>query len=392
MTGFFAHLDIPPPDTLHAISQAHALDSRRDKMDLGVGVYRNENGHSPAMAVVKRAEQILANSDGSKAYLPTRGDPSFLEAMEGLLFPYGAPDTFASIQTVGGTGGIYLALELARRANPALTVHIGQPSWPNHVGICRYLGISVHEFEHCRRGKGLPTLEAHIEHLRAAAAGDILILHGPCHNPTGRDFGHEEMIALVAQAREYGVTCLIDAAYYGLGNPLENDLQLLRNMLFAAPDTMLVMSGSKTFGLYRDRIGILFVNCSADRVEDVIAVLGNIARTTYSVPAAHGAQVIGKVLLDPAMKCAWANELDAMRERVAKLRSMIVDLADGLPVFDHVFDEKGIFSMLPLNVGQVAELARNDGIYMPSSGRINVAGLNRQTIPPFVKAVRHVCA
>ncbi|QLC23909.1 aminotransferase class I/II-fold pyridoxal phosphate-dependent enzyme [Parasphingopyxis algicola] len=389
MRSLFMQLHLPPPDALHGITMAHAADPRLHKMDLGVGVYRNEEGYSPAMEAVKNAERILANSDGSKAYLPTRGHPEFLEGMEGLLFPSDPIDSIVSIQTVGGTGGIYLALELVRRANLDVTVHIGTPSWPNHAGICRHLGVPVREFAHCDPDSGVPSSKGYLRSLEGAKPGDLLILHGPCHNPTGRDLAFDDAVFLVREAYDRGVTCLIDAAYYGLGNRLEDDLEYLKAMLVAAPATMLIMSGSKAFGLYRDRIGILFVNCMYARGEDIVAVLGNIARTTYSVPAAHGAQVIGTILGDPDLKSHWIGELDAMRDRINGLRDQIHQLADGAPIFSSLQAEKGIFSLLPLSSDTVTKLADTYGIYIAGSGRINLAGLSRQTVPLFVEAIRY---
>lgn len=384
----FESLKSPPVDALHGVMEAHAADTRDTKMDLGVGVYRDENGVSPIMRSVRAAEQRLAANAETKAYLPLRGFPPFVDAMLGLLFSDRRPDTLTAIQSVGGTGAISLSLELARKANPDLTVHIATPTWPNHQGICNRLAIPIKTFDYLDASTGEPSLPNFLTQIAAAKAGDILILHGPCHNPTGRDLEPESVQRIVSEATHRGVKCLIDAAYYGLGNPLEEDLERLRTLLTHAPDLQLVLSGSKAFGLYRDRIGILIINTVSEQSRDlVLPNLETIARANYSMPAAHGAQVIATILNDADLREDWERELGEMQARIRLIRDLIAKAAGGSEVFQRITDDKGIFSLLPLHEDQVELLAQRDGIYMPKSGRINLAGLSRSQVEPFVAAV-----
>ena len=384
----FENLEQPPIDALHGVMQAFASDTRDGKLDLGVGVYRDENGVSPIMRSVRAAEERLAAESQTKAYLPLRGFPPFLDAMAGLLFPSGLPQDITAIQSVGGTGAISLALELARKIKPDLTVHIATPTWPNHFGICKRLGIQTCAFDYLDRQSGEPSFENFLAQIAAAVPGDFLILHGPCHNPTGRDFDPASVVKIVAGAERKGVKCLIDAAYYGLGNPLDPDLVWLRELLTMAPDTHLVMSGSKAFGLYRDRIGVLFINTANNKSRDlVLANLEVIARANYSMPAAHGAQIIASILLDEDLRADWERELDEMQARILSIRSAIANAAGDCEIFARIVHDKGIFSLLPLSEEQVNLLAQRDAIYMPRSARINLAGLSHAQIAPFVNSV-----
>lgn len=384
----FETLQSPPADALHAVMGAFAADTRADKIDLGVGVYRDESGHSPIMRAVQLAERELAVEEGTKAYLPLRGFPPFLEQMAGLLFPEGAPPELAAIQSVGGTGAISLALELAHLANPELTVHIARPTWPNHFGVCHRLGVPTCAFDYLDHATGEPDLNAFVEQIDIASAGDIVILHGPCHNPTGRDLNPVGVARIVCEAQKKGVRCLIDAAYYGLGNQLDTDLSQLRRLLQISPETMLVLSGSKAFGLYRDRIGVLFLNTETESARDtVLSNLETLARANYSMPAAHGAQVIARILETTELRKAWEAELTEMQKRILSLRSAITEHAQGHNVFSRISSDKGIFSSLPISADVVGRLAKDEAIYMPQSGRINVAGLSHDQVPQFVEAV-----
>ena len=379
---------MPPVDALHGVMEAHAADKRPYRLDLGVGVYRDESGHSPIMRAVQAAERELAAEGGSKAYLPLRGFPPFIDQMTALLFPKDVPPDLTAIQSVGGTGAISLAMELAKQANPDLTVHIAIPTWPNHFGICKRLGINTQAFGYLDPETAEPDLKSFLSHLEGAKAGDIFVLHGPCHNPTGRDFDPVEVHRLVSSAQQKGVMCLIDAAYYGLGNPLDSDLSRLSRLLTTAPDTMLVMSGSKAFGLYRDRIGVLFVNTTSQQGKDVLlANLETLTRANYSMPPAHGAEVITKILECESLQRDWRSELDDMQARIQSIRRAIKDAADGHQVFARIVSDKGIFSLLPIESDVVSNLAKDEGIYMPKSGRINVAGLSHQQVSAFVDAV-----
>ncbi len=379
----------PQLDALYRAANAFKADPRAEKLDLGVGVYRDDTGHSPIMACVREAEQRLAQSGDSKAYLPLAGFPGFIAGMSGLI-ETGDPDpTLARIQTVGGTGGVRLALELAQSANPGLTVHLGTPSWPNHQAICDRLKIPVQAYDYLAEDQNSASFANVMAALDNAARGDVLIMHGPCHNPTGLDLSHDEVTQVFAKAGERGVVPLIDAAYYGLGNDLPGDLERLAQLLSSVPECFLIMSGSKAFSLYRDRIGILFVRCADAEVAARTQANGEVlARVNYSAPAAHGAQVIAAILGDEKLTQDWKDELAAMRARLTELRAQIEGLADAEATLAPIWQTKGIFALLPLSDEAIDYLAKEHAIYLPDTGRINIAGLSSSTAPRFVEAVK----
>ncbi len=384
----FENLAEPLIDELYRTAAAFRSDARENKLDLGVGVYRDENGLSPVMRCVREAEKRLCETNDTKAYLPLAGAPLFISSMSELVFQGNQPDRIAAVQTVGGTGGIRLALELAQQANPDLTVHLGVPSWPNHKGICDRLKIPMKTYDYLDDSRSSATVETALLAIDGARAGDVLILHGPCHNPTGLDLDKADGIRLIEHAASKGLVPLIDAAYYGLGNELASDLADLREMLERVPEGFLSISGSKAFGLYRDRIGILFAKgkdeADAAKAQSNAQVL---ARVNYSAPAAHGAQVIATILSDRSLKQDWFAELDAMRQRMSDLREQIRVAADDHPALRTIWHTKGIFSLLPIGAEETQKLARDYAIYMPPSGRVNLAGLSVATVPRFVDAV-----
>jgi len=389
MPSLFNRLAPAAADPLHAIMARYSADNRPTKIDLGVGVYRDENGHSGVMKAVKNAEGIILNSETSKAYISPRGNPVFLDGMARLLFgPTGMADNITSLQCVGGTGAIWAALILARQAHPDLTVHIGLPSWPNHVSIAQNLGIKIQTHTYFDKSSQCLTIDQIMTALKTVKAGDIVIIHGPCHNPTGADLSREQRDAVLSLCAERGAVPLIDAAYYGLGNSIEDDLDDLRSVFDICPEALLVMSCSKAFGLYRERTGILFAKC--DRVKSAETVAGQLttlARATYSMAPSHGAAVVGEILRDSELENIWRQELLSMRNRLISVRAKLESHKEHVPALADVTSQKGIFSLLPLEREQVNLLAQNAAIYMPSSGRINIAGFKTGDEDLFAEAL-----
>lgn len=387
----FAALNTPPEDSLHAVMGRYNADPRPNKIDLGVGVYRDAHGRSPIMECVAEGQRILERTETSKSYLALRGDERFLEQMAHLTFNGSRPQRMAAIQTVGGTGGVRMAIELAKNANPDLTVYVGVPTWPNHLGICHQLQVSCETYNYFNTATQKINQAATFSALANAKAGDVFVLHGPCHNPTGADLSIEVVIELVEAAAAKGVIPLVDAAYYGLGNPIDEDLRRLANLLHEVPRAALVLSCSKTFGLYRERTGVLFLACSNLREATVVqATLEYIARGNYSMPPSHGAAVVGEVLGNDTLNAAWQQELTAMRQRIKDVRHALSTSGTEVPALSNVGMQKGIFSLLPLTPEHVALLADNAAIYMPQSGRINLAGLKQGDIDIFVDALKRL--
>lgn len=387
----FDTLSQPPEDALHGVMARFAKDPRYDKIDLGVGVYRDETGASPLMAAVAEAEAAHIVEQTSKSYLGLCGDERFLDAMTRLLLKGAKSDRIAVIQTVGGTGGVWLALACAKLANPETTVHIGLPTWPNHLSICAQLGLSVKTFDYFDKTRQSVLFDEMHAVASKAESGDILILHGPCHNPTGADLSAGQIAEILQTCQERGVAPLVDAAYYGLGGDIDDDLAGIRRWLESFPEAFVVLSCSKSFSLYRERTGVLFA--AAENAKLAAMLQGHlelIARGTYSMPPAHGAAAVARVLSEPALEQQWRIELGAMRARIISVRAELAEVGADLPALSFIAGQKGIFSLLPINETTVGRLSSEHGVYMAQSGRINVAGFKDGDPKRFVEALRKV--
>jgi len=387
------NLEQQPADALLALIKLHNADPRVDKIDLGVGVYRTGQGETPVFGAIKAAERKLVETQDSKAYLGPEGDMGFVEALMPYVFGKGAPTMGGRIegmQTPGGTGSLRLALALAQRAG-AKRVVVGNPSWPNHAQICRDLGLGIKEFNHAA-ADGTADMAA----LRAAfaelEAGDVVLLHGCCHNPTGIDYSQGEWDEIASLLADSPALPLIDTAYQGLGHGMEQDAYGLRRVLVAVPEALISYSCDKNFGLYRDRVGALYVMMGdASQLPAVMSNAHALARANWSQPPDHGGAAVRLILEDEALTAQWLDELDQMRERMRQVRARLaaagqaggVDLAP-LGV------QNGLFSIIPLSKEQVLEIREKHGVYMAGSGRINVAGLTMGNIEKFIDAVADV--
>ena len=391
MYSLYDSLCMPEADALHSVMTKLKLDQRCNKIDLGVGIYKDATGQSSVMRAVKEAEHHLVEHEHSKMYLGLEGVAAFIENMSQLLCPKGLDDRIAKIQTVGGTGGIRLAIEMAFKTNPDLTVYVGTSTWPNHIGICQALAVNHVTYDYINKDKQSINYESMFETIHAARPGDIIVLHGPCHNPTGIDLSNEEYLNIITLASNKGVIPLIDAAYYGLGNALENDLRLLNDALTICPEAFLIMSCSKAFSLYRERVGILFSATKNTATKHIVqASLEKLARNNYSMPPSHGAQCVATVLSNSSLKKQWTDELDDMRNRVLNIRESLYRQANGNPVMQHLPHQKGIFSLLELTKTNIDKLAKQYAIYLPNSGRINIAGFKQCDEPVFIDAINNL--
>ena len=382
-----------PADALLALIKLHNADPRADKIDLGVGVYRTGEGDTPVFGAIKAAETKLVAEQDSKAYLGPEGDMAFVEALMPYIFGKDSADMGGRIegmQTPGGTGSLRVALALAKRAGVERII-VGVPSWPNHAQICADLGLAVVEFNHA-----LPTGQTDMDALRAALAGagesDAILLHGCCHNPTGIDYSHAEWDEIAQLVSEAKVLPVLDLAYQGLGNGMEDDAYGLRRVLVAVPEALICYSCDKNFGLYRDRVGAFYVMASAP--EDLPRMMSNahaLARANWSQPPDHGAAAVRLVLEDEALTAQWLDELDQMRERMRQVRAKLAAAgAAGGVDLTPMGGQNGLFSIVPLSKEQVLEMREKHGVYMAGSGRINVAGLTMGNIDKFIAAVAQV--
>ncbi|MHA6769062.1 amino acid aminotransferase [Sphingobium ummariense] len=382
----FAGLEPQKPDALLALIAQYRADPRADKIDVGVGVYRTETGETPVMRAVKDAEAALLSGQDSKSYLGAEGDQRFAQLIWQLIS--GKEQLGAhcfGLQTPGGTGALRVGAELLARARPDARVWIGEPTWPNHAPIFREAGLQVRTHAYLDASGGHIDFDAVISALTEAASGDVLLLHGCCHNPTGTQFSGEQWMALSDLCNRRGLVPFIDLAYQGLGDGMDEDAQGARRMLAAVPDALLAYSCDKNFAVYRDRVGALFVQSGTEQSLELAR--GNaltIARSLWSMPPDHGAAVVRTILDDPALRTVWENELAGMRDRLQAVRQ---GLAAAHPLLTSVATQRGLFSLLPLSVEAVAAVRRTHGIYMPADGRINLAGLNQANLGRFVPGV-----
>lgn len=385
----FDGLSPQPPDAVLAVSQMFRADPRPNKIDVGVGVYRDARGETPIFAAVKAAETRLLERQQTKAYLGPEGDEGYLEQLAPIVFGerLAATDLFG-VQTPGGTGALRLAAELANAGRPGAKIWLGQPSWPIHAPIFAEAGLEVAAFRHFDPATQTLTFDETISALRGASAGDVLLLHGCCHNPSGAEPSPHQWAELVAVIVERGVVPLIDMAYQGLGMGLDEDAAGLRLVLAAVDNAMIAYSCDKNFGLYRERTGALFVRARAHH-EVVRSNILKIARCAWSMPPDHGAAAVRLILEDPRLTGLWREELEDCRLR---LRAMRDALAGADPRFAAIQAQQGMFSMLPLTPAQVEALRRDHGVYMTGNGRINIAGLTDETIPAFADAIAAVAS
>ncbi|HKT85426.1 MAG TPA: amino acid aminotransferase [Novosphingobium sp.] len=389
------NLQQQPADALLALIKLHNADPRADKIDLGVGVYRTGQGETPVFGAIKAAEKKLVETQDSKAYLGPEGDMAFVEALMPYVFGEANPTIDGRIegmQTPGGTGSLRLAIALAKRAGVKRLI-VGKPSWPNHNQICADLGLEVLEFRHAT-ADGKTDMDALRTAIAGAEKGDAVLLHGCCHNPTGIDYSNAEWDEIAGLIAEAGILPIIDLAYQGLGNGMEEDAYGLRRVLAAVPEALICYSCDKNFGLYRDRVGALYV-MAADRA-DLPRFMSNahaLARANWSQPPDHGGAAVRLVLEDAALTAQWLDELDQMRERMRQVRARLAEAGrTGGVDLTPIGEQNGLFSIIPFTPEQVQAMREKHGIYFAGSGRINVAGLTMGNIGQFIAAVADVTA
>lgn len=387
-------LEAQSPDALLALIKLHAADERPDKVDLGVGVYRTGEGDTPVFAAIKQAEKVLVETQDSKSYLGPEGDMGFVNALMPYIFGKDATmgGRIAGMQTPGGTGAVRLALALAQKSGMA-RLHMGTPSWPNHKQIIDDLGLELVAFDHAKTD-GTANLEAVLEAIRTSQPGDGILLHGCCHNPTGIDYSLEDWAAIGDAIAEKGIFPIIDTAYQGLGDGLDEDAAGLRSVLGKVSEAFIAYSCDKNFGMYRDRVGAFYIMAGEGETEVLETAFSNanaLARASWSMPPDHGAAAIRLILRDPKMTQVWLDELAEMRSRMRQVRDRLaaagvagsVDLAP-------LGKQNGLFSVLPVSKDQVVQLREEHGIYMAGSGRINIAGLTMGNIDKFIAAIADV--
>lgn len=386
---------LPPArtDSLMQLGLLMQADPRADKIDLGVGTYRDERGAIPIMAAVKTAEQTILNTQTSKGYVGPAGDMEFALRLQDATFPgleVAAAGRLARIQTPGGTGALRLALQLIAKANPGAHVWIGTPTWPAHLPLIEAVGLKAQTYSHLD-ADGAANVEALNAALAQAQPGDVVLLHGCCHNPTGADLSLDAWRKAAMVAANRGLTPLIDLAYPGLGDGVEEDVAGVRALLDVCETALVALSCSKSFGLYRDRAGMLMMlSGSAATAVNLGQTAAGQARLLWSNPPDHGAAVVKAVLSSPELTHQWRAELDAMRVRVNAVRARL----SGIPLqrldLSRLSQQRGMFALLPLSSDQVLALRERHAVYVDASGRINVAGLNVSNFARFAAGLADV--
>jgi len=385
--GLFDRLEEQKADSLLNLIALCDADPRGDKIDVGVGVYRDAAGGTPILRAVKAAERILIETQETKAYLGSRGDTRFTELVKPIVFGERAAgdERIVGVQTPGGCGALRLGAELVAKANPRARIFVGQPTWPNHGPLIECTGVEMVRHPYYDTQSRQIRFEEMIDALEGAESGDLVLLHGCCHNPTGADLSVDQWDAVAEIVERRGLIPFVDLAYQGLGNGLEADAAGTRLVVDAAEQALVAQSCDKNFGVYRERTGNLFVK-AASRANAGI-VMGNLvqlARTMWSMPPDHGAAVARIILDDAELRADWNAELDRM---CARIRSLRARLAAFDPRLAYIDEQNGMFSMLPLSEAAVLELREERGIYMANSGRFNVVGLSDENLDIFAQAV-----
>jgi aspartate/tyrosine/aromatic aminotransferase len=380
--------DLPPvqSDSLLALIALCNADPRPDKIDVGVGVFRDGAGNTPILKVTKEAEGRLLQTQSTKAYLGGAGDKRFAELLRPIVLGEHADDErIHGLQTPGGCGALRLGFELIAGANPDARVFIGAPTWPNHPPIVHAVGLTAIDYPYYERGQAVIRFEDMLEALGTGEPGDVALLHGCCHNPTGADLSNEQWDAVTRVVAERGLIPFVDLAYQGFGRGLDEDAYGLRGILRECDEVIVAQSCDKNFSCYRDRVGALFVKTrSVETTATAMAHVLQRAREMWSMPPDHGAAAVRIILDDPELRARWLVELDAMRDRINSVRQRI---ASADPRLAFIGSQFGMFSMLPLSKEQVLKLREDHAIYMADSGRFNVVGMSDSAIDRFIVAV-----
>lgn len=391
----FTSLKAQPKDKIMALMQMYRDDPRDDKIDLGVGVYKNALGVTPVMRAVKAAEKVLWEVESTKSYTGLAGDPAFGRALSGLVLGDSvASDRLSMAAQPGGTGAIHQAIELIKMAAPDATVWLSAPTWPNHPSIIKHLGMKMAEYRYFDNESRAVDFDGMMEDLKSVKAGDAVLLHGCCHNPTGANLTLPQWKEVAALIVEKGATPLIDIAYQGFGDGLEEDAAGVRVMVQAVPQALIAASCSKNFGIYRERTGLLVgLSENADRAEILQQNLTHLNRQNFSFPPDHGARLVTMILEDDGLKADWMAELEEVRTGMLGLREQLAGelrARTGSDRFGFIADHRGMFSRLGATAEQVEALRVDHGIYMVGDSRMNIAGLNADTVPRLAEAIAKV--
>ena len=386
-----------PADKILALMEAFRADPRTDKIDLGVGVYKDAKGVTPVMRAIKTAERRLVEEQTTKSYVGLPGDPAYAAAMRDLILADSVdPARVAAAATPGGTGAVRQALELLQYADAEATVWLSQPTWPNHPSIVKYVGVPMEEYRYLASDTPVVDFDGMMEDLKGVKKGDMVLLHGCCHNPTGANLTKDQWTVVCDHLEATGAVPFVDIAYQGFGDGLEEDAYGVRLLASRLPELVIAASCSKNFGIYRERAGILFaITPDGDSKGSAQKTLNFLNRQNYSFPPDHGARLVTMILEDPELRADWEEELEAMRTGMLALRKQLADelrQRTNSDRYDFIAEHRGMFSRLGCSPDEVEKLREEHGIYMVGDSRMNIAGLNSETVPKLAAAIAAVCS
>jgi aspartate aminotransferase len=394
----FQSLNSLPADPILGLMAAYRADPNPLKVDLGIGVYKDEKGSTTVMTAVKKAEDYLLKNQITKTYIGPTGAADYNSAVAELLLGQPLNDSLGkrrvTIQAPGGCGGLRLAAEFIKSANPEATVWVSDPTWANHIPLLGSAGLKIKSYPYYDRTTHSVRFEEMLEALKKIGKGDLVLLHGCCHNPCGADLSHAQWQAVRDVALKQGFTVFIDLAYQGLGDGLEEDVYGVRLMAESLPELIVVSSCSKNFGLYRERTGAFTLICENEQSATAATTqIAAAARAMYSMPPDHGAAVVALILTDNNLRAEWDAELAAMRGRINLLRAKFVKQIQQVGIdkdFSFIEREKGMFSFLGVSHDQVQTLVNDYSIYLVNSSRINIAGINDENVEYLSKSLAAV--
>jgi aromatic-amino-acid transaminase len=400
MTATFARVELAPRDPILGLTEAYNADSNPNKVNLGVGVYYDASGKLPLLRCVQAAERQVLEHPKSRGYLPIDGLSAYDRAVQELVFGAAAPAVkegkIATIQALGGTGGLKVGADFLKRLYPDSMVYISDPSWENHRALFEGAGFKVGVYPYYDAQTHGVRFEAMMQSLRALPRGTIVVLHACCHNPTGVDLAREHWGQIIETVRTGELVAFLDMAYQGFGDGLDPDSYPVRKFLEAGLEFFVSTSFSKSFSLYGERVGALsVVTDSKDAAERVLSQLKRVIRANYSNPPTHGAQIVTAVLTMPQLRAMWEEELAEMRERIKSMRAALVDRLKAHGVkrdFGFVLVQRGMFSYTGLDAAAVERLCKEYAIYAVSSGRICVAALNAKNVDYVAQAIAKILA
>ncbi|ABG42515.1 aminotransferase [Paraglaciecola sp. T6c] len=384
-----------PADPILGLSTAYKADPNPLKIDLGVGVYKDEQGHTPILSSVAKAQQILLAKEDSKTYITPQGVPGYIDGMLQLLLGKGSKvmleDRVAAVQAPGGCGALRILAELIKRCDSELTVWVSDPTWANHIPLIGNAGLKIETYPYFNKADASINFDGMVETLAQVKSGDVVLLHGCCHNPTGADLTPEQWKTVLELAQKTGFIPFVDVAYQGFGDGLEQDAYGLRLLVENLPEVIIAASCSKNFGLYRERVGLAaMITANTQTRKAIQTQIQSIARGIYSMPPSYGGALVDIILSDESLRTEWQTEVEAMRTRMKTLRGLLVDKLTEKGAqrdFSFVNQQKGMFSYLCITPEQVQEMRNKHSVYFVDSSRVNIAGISKGNVDALATAL-----